>query len=209
VVKVKVKAKMVKLIEENNMSNIGLSRFINESLNLEWMLKKYGLVFSNTINMTKDPKSRVTLPFQYGTQECTNDNAVCWKTGDKSISWIECGPTTTTKKFEGVTNEKSNEMRIVCWMDTRFINHEDDTIGEKCQNQLVRKLSSIRHHNHNQYGLLRVNVRRAVTDAKLIIGKYGFTNEKKNIFHPYYLFAVDFTVTYTKDCAPVIMNPKC
>ena len=61
------------------------------------------------------------------------------------------------------------------------------------------------------YRIHRTVIKQIVIDSKVILGKYGYKNIAKQTVHPFFVFAIDFTVifTATNRCETFTLNPKC
>lgn len=184
-----------------------LASDIKDFVDLNWLEKKHGLVFSNDIIIPGAKKK--TLPFEWGVKDCTENSCVTMNDKYRCVSWIEGGNVINsgTNRMESGVFLHDTEFRMVCWVNLNKIDKDDVYVADKCIATLEQKLSGIKFNNSN-YQVLHSVVKRIVMDPKQILSKYNFDDKVKLMLHPHMVFAVDFVVGYTaKQCAPITLNP--
>lgn len=182
---------------------------INDQLTFEWLQQKYGLTFPAGFTLPNTDGKIKVMPFQWGEENCVNENAIYPKDKVGMLSFFEAGTTSPGKRVEH-SIIFDQDLRMVCMLNIEYLNPEDHSIASKIMSALYNALQNIKVQT-DEVQITKVTYLKALTDSKQILAKYSFDDKLKNNVYPRITFAIDIRVSYLENLcgAEITIQPKC
>lgn len=180
-----------------------ISEQLQESNN--WSQECHGLVFGNKISIDKG--APVLLPFEWGVEECTNDNFVAPQTSKRSVSWFESEGQMLPVGSAGEPIW-ATQLTFCDWVNCRLIDKDDQFVVDKLVSIAERNIVDLKNRTLGDHSIARLEIIKIAVGADKILGKYGFSDKAKISSHPYFGYSITFNVVFTAQlCAPISLNP--
>jgi hypothetical protein len=178
---------------------------LKEQLDLNWLDVKHGLAFTNKVDLPGAGK--VSVPFEWGIEECKNGNFISPDAKKRSVSWFESDGLNMKNKVEhGLTT--ATQLSFCNWINCKLIDKDDPFIQDKVMSLAESAIANLKNTTLGPIRIIRVQVVKINVGADKILGKYGFTDKAMMSIHPYFGYNIVFNLEFTSHvCEPITLNP--
>lgn len=181
-----------------------LSTYLGDNLN--WLEKKHGLVFVNKVDVPGIGK--VNVPFEWGTEECRNDNFVSPDTAKRSVSWFETEGVAVKSDMEGGVSLYASQVTFCNWINTSKIDKDDAFVADRLVFLADRQLAGIKNLTLGDYRIVRTSVAKITIGNDKVLAKYGFTDKAKVSSVPYFGYSITMNFQFqVLNCNSITLNP--